>query len=222
MTEAEWLTSKNPAPMLISMLGTASERKLRLFGVACCRRCLDHFKDPRELQAVLAAEKLADGAISETEREGVQEDLYDLRDTRYDRSGGVPELMLCLPCVVLAFEFTTADAASVAREVVEIASLTARNRQAFADPLLDEQIQFVHDIFGNPFRPAAFDPRWCTADVTALARAIYDDRAFDRLPILADALMDAGCGDKQVLGHCRGPGPHVRGCWVVDLVLGKE
>ena len=84
------------------------------------------------------------------------------------------------------------------------------------------QVALIRDVFGNPFRPVAFDPRWRTADVSALARAIYDDRAFDRLPILADALMDAGCDDEPLIAHCRGPGPHVRGCWVIDLVLGKS
>jgi hypothetical protein len=82
--------------------------------------------------------------------------------------------------------------------------------------------RLAHDIFGNPFQPSAFDPRWRTADAVGLARGIYEDRAFDRLPLLADALMDAGCADDQMVGHCRGDGPHARGCWVVDLVLGKE
>jgi hypothetical protein len=77
-------------------------------------------------------------------------------------------------------------------------------------------------LFGNPFRPLAFDSRWRTADVLGLARGIYEDRAFERLSLLADALMDAGCDSEDTLSHCRGPGPHVRGCWVVDLVLGKE
>jgi hypothetical protein len=66
------------------------------------------------------------------------------------------------------------------------------------------------------------DPRWRTSDTLGLARGIYEERAFDRMPLLADALMDAGCDDEQVLSHCRSEGPHVRGCWVVDLVLGKE
>jgi hypothetical protein len=83
------------------------------------------------------------------------------------------------------------------------------------------QLALARDIFGNPFRPVAFDPRWRTSDVIGLAKAIYDDNTFERMPILADALMDAGCEDEQVIGHCRGPGPHVRGCWVVDLILGK-
>jgi hypothetical protein len=81
---------------------------------------------------------------------------------------------------------------------------------------------FVRDIFGNPFRPATFNPAWRTDTAVALARQMYDSRDFGAMPILADALQDAGCGDEQVLAHCRGAGPHVRGCWVVDLVLGKQ
>src|SRR5207248_5032085 len=81
----------------------------------------------------------------------------------------------------------------------------------------------MRDIVGNPFRPVRADPRWLTSDVLALAASIYAERAFDRLPILADALQDAGCENADVLGHCRDPQlTHVRGCWVVDLVLGKE
>jgi hypothetical protein len=83
------------------------------------------------------------------------------------------------------------------------------------------QLHLLRDIFGNPFRPVAVDPDWLTPTVVDLARGVYDAKAFDRLPVLADALEDAGCGHPDVLAHCRGPGPHVRGCWVVDLVLGK-
>jgi hypothetical protein len=80
---------------------------------------------------------------------------------------------------------------------------------------------FLRDTFGNPFRPVTLDPAWLTSTVLQLATGIYADRAFDRLPILADALQDAGCESADILAHCRGPGPHVRGCWVVDRVLGK-
>jgi hypothetical protein len=79
----------------------------------------------------------------------------------------------------------------------------------------------LRDIFGNPFRQRRFDARWRTSDVLGLARAIYDDRAFKRMPILADALMDAGCENEEIIGHCRGNGPHVRGCWLLDLILEK-
>jgi hypothetical protein len=81
---------------------------------------------------------------------------------------------------------------------------------------------FCRDVFGNPFRQVELQPRWRTSDTIALAQAIYDDRDFERLPIIGDALMDAGCEDEQIIGHCRSDGPHVRGCWVVDLVLNKQ
>lgn len=80
----------------------------------------------------------------------------------------------------------------------------------------------LRDIFANPFLRIACKPTWLTSTVTNLAQAIYDDRAFDRMPILADALEDAGCTDAGILEHCRGGGVHARGCWVVDLLLGKE
>ena len=77
------------------------------------------------------------------------------------------------------------------------------------------------DIFGNPFRPVAFDPAWRTSTAIALASQMYESRDFAPMPILADALQDAGCDNDDVLTHGRGDGVHVRGCWVVDLVLGK-
>ncbi len=89
-----------------------------------------------------------------------------------------------------------------------------------ADDLADAML--IRELFGNPFRPVSFETTWLTAPITSLARSIYADRSFDRLPILADALEEAGCTNADILGHCRGPGPHVRGCWVVDLILGKS
>jgi hypothetical protein len=79
----------------------------------------------------------------------------------------------------------------------------------------------MRDIFGNPFRPVTADAAWLTSTVVSLAEGIYADRAFDRLPVLADALMDSGCENADILAHCRRDGPHVRGCWVIDLLLGK-
>jgi hypothetical protein len=79
----------------------------------------------------------------------------------------------------------------------------------------------LRDVFGNPFRPVAFDPTWRTPTAVAVALRMYDDRAFDAMPVLADALQDAGCEALDILGHCRRPGEHVRGSWVVDMVLGK-
>jgi hypothetical protein len=78
------------------------------------------------------------------------------------------------------------------------------------------------DIFGNPFRPIVVDPAWLTPKVVAIATIVYADRTFDSMPILADALEEAGCVNADLVVHCRGAGPHVRGCWVIDLLLGKE
>jgi len=75
---------------------------------------------------------------------------------------------------------------------------------------------------GNPFHPIALDPAWLTPTVKALAQKLYDDRTFDRLPLLADELVKSGCADPEILKHLRVPEAHVRGCWALDLVLGKE
>jgi hypothetical protein len=86
----------------------------------------------------------------------------------------------------------------------------------------DFQAVLIRDIVGNPFRPVAFDAAWRTSTATALARQMYESRDFGAMPILADALQDAGCDNEDVLNHCRDANAtHVRGCWVVDLVLGK-
>jgi hypothetical protein len=84
------------------------------------------------------------------------------------------------------------------------------------------QVEILRDLFGNPFRLVPLDPSWRTRRVLALAQEVYDNRAFDRLPLLADALEGAGCRDADILAHCRGAGPHVKGCWAVDLLLGKD
>ncbi len=108
------------------------------------------------------------------------------------------------------------------------ASSALENALVVVEVLLDGEeessplARLVRDIFGNPFRPVAVDPSWLTSTVTSLATSIYAERAFDRMPILADALEEAGCDHADILTHCRGDGPHVRGCWVVDLLLGKE
>jgi hypothetical protein len=83
-------------------------------------------------------------------------------------------------------------------------------------------LRVIRDLFGNPFRPVVIAPLWRTANVVGLARAIDAERDWDRLPILADALLDAGCPDEQVLGHCRSLGPHARGCWLVDALVGER
>ncbi len=86
----------------------------------------------------------------------------------------------------------------------------------------DMQSCLLREILSNPFVPTSLDPAWQKPDVLIMARAIYEERAFDRLPRLAEALEDAGCTDPDILGHLRQPGLHVRGCWTIDLLLGNE
>lgn len=86
-----------------------------------------------------------------------------------------------------------------------------------------EQVHLVHDFFGLlNFRSVSVEAAWLTPQVVSLAQEVYDNRAFDRMAKLADALEEAGCANYDILAHCRQPGEHLRGCWVVDLVLGKE
>ncbi len=85
----------------------------------------------------------------------------------------------------------------------------------------DTRPHLVREIFGNPFRPVAFDPMWRTDTAVSLAKQMYEAREFSAMPILADALQDAGCDNDDILEHCRSEGTHVRGCWVVDAVMGK-
>ena len=132
--------------------------------------------------------------------------------------------------------FTGADAAQTARRCAYHASNVARytspaSYRWFARFRRESQVDYdreraaqcdrLRDVVGNPFRPVVLDPNWLTASVVRLAREIYEERTYERLPRLANALEQAGCTKADVLAHCRGPGPHVRGCWVLDQLLGK-
>jgi hypothetical protein len=204
MTEAEWLACADPTPMLEFLRGKATDRKLRLLTCAFFRRRYAP-GDPRSA-IIRAGERYADGTAS---REEVQAALNLAR--RHDRSEPFRVTSQTIRVVVCD------DISSMAYDVLRLeflALLPPKQATTFCLP--------IRDIFGNPFRPVTLDPAWATSTVLALAQGIYADRAFDRLPILADALQDAGCEDADILDHCRSDGPHVRGCWVVDLVLGKS
>jgi hypothetical protein len=96
-------------------------------------------------------------------------------------------------------------------------------RLAARDAEVACQAALLRDIFGPlPFRQVMFEPPWQTPAVMALATNIYEERRWEDMPVLGDALQEAGCDDAEVLSHCRGDGLHTRGCWVVDLLLGKS
>jgi hypothetical protein len=237
MTEEGWLACTNPQPMLYDLRDKVSDRKLRLFGCACCWR-LGNLIDDRLRAALDIAERYSDGAVS-------NEDLaraYDVFDNgnRYDRGVAFHTQLAALSltchpgqessrrmspafraaeggCISSIGMLSTAAANTSAQSAENLTCLTSVAE-------MPKQVLLLHDIFGNPFRPVAAEPGWLTwnhGTVPAIARHIYEDRAFHDMPILADALEDAGCTNTDLLDHCRGPGPHVRGCWAVDLLLGK-
>jgi hypothetical protein len=108
-----------------------------------------------------------------------------------------------------------ADGVAVTHPLLEAASFAG-------PPGADAYTGVLRDIYGNPFKPVAFDPSWRTSSVLSLACMMYDTNDFTAALVLADALQDGGCESEDILSHLRGPGPHVRGCWVTDLVLGRE
>jgi hypothetical protein len=214
-TEDEWLACTEPwlMPSVCTNLGRpASERKLRLFACACAAQITDHLRDERYRRAIAVGERFADGGADDRElattREVVQGAFRD----------AAPEPLSPEEHAIHAAWFTLAETGRVCLAAVDRSAscLGAGKRAEQA-----RQAAVFRDIVGNPFRPVTADPRWLTSTATSLAQAVYSERAFDRLPILADALEDAGCGDPVLLAHCRGEGPHVRGCWAVDLVLEK-
>ncbi len=234
MTENEWLTSRDPGAMLSVARQEGSERKLRLFACGCCRQLGALLKANRDRSAVELGEWLAD-------HEPVQVAVERLRRTIDWRTPGAAKYAVhwdAATAAVAAQQVVCDTLTEVAwREAVRQALDTAgvtfaemweAGQKAYATvPVETRQAgRRIHSdllrcIFGNPFRPVAVDPCWRTETVVALAHGIYEERAFDRLPILADALEDAGCDSRDLLDHCRGPGPHARGCWVIDLLLAK-
>jgi len=236
MTEGEWFPAKNPSRMLDSLRGNLSAsptrkfsliptRKLRLYIHACCRLLpLSSFSGKLE-EAVSVCDQFIDGRLSLASLNEFRATFHS--QTPYGIRGPRDEIRdLC--GAVLAANNRLWDACKQTGNIVtterfvggldlvnEIRNLPFRNARVALCTLL-------HDIFGNTFRPVTIDPAWLTSTVVLLAREMYESRDFSAMPVLADALQDADCDNADILDHCRGPGPHVRGCWVCDLVLGKE
>lgn len=231
MTEDAWRIGTDPEVLLDFLEGRSSSRKLRLFACACCRRIWPLLTDERSRRAVEVAERYADGLASEAEREAAAQDAEDAADELSDLSleeGTGPDSPASSAA---AAALNTLDEDVAASDPEGSAPFYAATNALLAlpDPTPAQaaaeraaQCQLLRDLFGPlPFRPIRVAASWRTPDVTALARTIYEGRAFTRLPELADALERAGCTDAEILAHCRQPGEHVRGCWVVDLVLDR-
>jgi hypothetical protein len=235
MTEAEWLRGTDPKPMLKRLPDSASERKVRLFAAACCRAVWDLFTDERSRAAVEVSERYADGQVTEKHLAAARRGAVKAAEVRARGSfwaawwaGGnrYRRRARASPAERAAWAayWATAEwAAQGAWNVCTTAADAAARRVAGAVKAAGvAQAALLRDVIGNPFRPTAFDPAWRTPTVGKLAQAIYDGRAFDCLPILADALEEASCADADLLRHLRAKGLHVRGCWPLDLILNKK
>jgi hypothetical protein len=223
MTEAQWRNCTSPEALLNHLTRRASERKLRLYAVGCCRRIWHLLTDDRCQHAVNKAQDFADARATLAELEGafrmmatVARVTGDITSQRSYPTRSVPGA---------AWAATRSSAWEAAWDAAWEARTAARDFVPGTDWEKERawQATLLHDLFGNPFRPIRIDPAWLARNdgvVLQLAGLIYDEGRFGDLPILADALEEAGCARTDVLEHCRSPGPHYKGCWVVDAVLG--
>jgi hypothetical protein len=212
MTEAEWLSCNDPRFLLVFLEGKVCDRKARLFACAIGRSLWPYLGDDRSRHIIEIAEKQADGAATLVE-------LATTREAALDAVRGAASRIASQ--VGDQFPWQAARMVVVSVQQAQ-AEYTAKE---WSGPLLRRSRKVLHCVFGNPFRPVIVDPGWLDWNgriIPKLADAIYDERRFDDLPILADALEDAGCDNADILDHCRQPGEHARGCWVIDLLLGKK
>jgi hypothetical protein len=223
MTEAEWLSSDDPKAMLEYLRSRTSERKLRLFACGCARLLWQRFAqgrvpDPRSKTAVELAEAFLEGCASAEDLRMAVAPTNEaaIADASASLMGfGSPD---DYPVYAAALYAQTAVAEALVDELVDSGIYCIIDFLAKAGP----EVAVLREVFGNPFRPVALDAHWLTSLVVDLSRAIYKERAFEGMPILADALEDADCNNADILTHCRGSDPHLRGCWVIDLVLGLK
>jgi hypothetical protein len=207
----------DPQTMLAFLRGNVSERKLRLFACACCRQVWHLLSDERSRHAVEVAERHADGLASMDDLKAVSQQAWTSRSSTWESRG---------QGAAVGWTAREAIDPEIIQRIIQSTDALVKENQK------PTQATLLRCIFGNPFRTASFSPAlrtWHDGTLPKLAQAIYDDRLFPpghldntRLAILADALEDAGCDNKDLLDHCRSGGEHVRGCWVVELLLGKE
>jgi hypothetical protein len=219
MTEAEWQAGSDPQPMLEVFLGSGRDRKLRLFACACVRRVWPLVRDQRARLAVEVAERFADGQATWAELQVAYHAAWEA--TR--RFGGAHH-----PAEFAARDAAGFDAFAAARDAAREAVHAAQQAADWDAALAAQQDQcaILRDLMGNPFHPPpVLDPlwgHWNGDTVLRLARAIYGARAFGNLPVLADALEEAGCPEPRLVAHCRQGGEHFPGCWALDALMDRD
>jgi hypothetical protein len=211
MTEAEWFASDQPWALFEVVAARLTPRKERLMALGLCRLLPALSLRPPILRVLAAAESLADRPAT-GRRAGLEAGLLGVRLAWGGHTAG--SARSALDHAVAGNAGSTIAAVGLTRETLDGRPPAGTDHAMAAS---------IRDIVGNPFRPVTFDPDWRSSTAVTLARQMYESREFSAMPILADALQDAGCEDDAILSHCRDPQQsHVRGCWVVDLVLGKS
>jgi hypothetical protein len=226
MTEEEWNDAQRPFKLIrhLERDPAPSERKLRLFCVATCKRVAEYIANPVYADTLECLEVVAEvepdiHSIERAERKVLAAiAIGDRALEAQDPDGSqLHEFALALNHVYGWTVYPT-DCAEAC-----MSALCGHDDFDTGRGELMFQTDLLRDIFGNPFRPVTFSEEWRTSTAVALARQMYDSRDFGAMPILADALQDAGCEDDAILSHCRdAKQTHVRGCWVCDLVLNKK
>ncbi len=227
MTEDDWLTSTDPHALLAYVQGTgrASERKHRLFAVACCRVVWDLLGGRQHRKMISVGERYAEGQASAQALERAERNAFHSPRKRRNASCEVPESAASFARVAAHGLLSTGYRFGHTIRSVELALAEV------AEPAPLHEL--LRCVFGNPFRAMPpLDPAWLAWHdglVRRLAESSYGDRELpsghldpDLLAVLADALEEAGCTRDDLLAHLRGPGPHVRGCWALDLLLEKS
>lgn len=224
MTEADWLSCPDPATMLVFVADKISERKLRLFACSCCRSAQHGLGDPLLWSAVEVAERHADGFADDRQLEAVRNAICPAPYF----TGGIAAAAAY--GAVFGGKLPPVWAIEAAADLIctqAVGHALDRGRGHISRDtkriVRQSQAEILRCIAGPlPFRPVTTSPSWLKPEVVTLAQAIYDEPDFDRLPILEDALKYAGCDNPDFLGHCRSQAMHVRGCWVVDAILGRS
>jgi hypothetical protein len=224
MTESEWQSCRDPQAMLKWLRDSekTSERKLRLFAVACARRVVHLSLEARSHRAVEMAEQFADGLTTNRMRGNAY------RLAKEAAHGAPAHCQNARYASAYAAHSNPIQAAAGACSNGQMAMGYRVDGEYKADLHQQEkrpQCALLRDIFPTSFCPVTLDStglNWNDSTIRKLAQAIYAERAFDRLPILADALEEAGCENEEILSHCRARSDHVRGCWLIDLLLGRE
>jgi hypothetical protein len=227
MTEREWLQATNPDVMIKFLRGKPSERKLKLFAVACCRQFWHLLTDERSRRAVEVAERYADGKATAEElaaaRTAAARTL--VRPAIWDAACAATSSTTRAATWIAGWAMARAIAQAIEWEATWAAVRAEAWVEAWETTTWIKPSSLLRDIFANPFRPNTLNPTWLTWHdglLVSMAQKMYDGHDFSDMPVLADALEDAGCDNLDILTHCRHPSEHVRGCWVVDSILGRS